>query len=88
MALAMARSTTSPTWWPYWSLSFLKWSTSIVTIATRSVDRWRLASSRTVLVEVATVRQLGQLVGPGLRLGGLVRVDPGERRRRFRGRAA
>jgi hypothetical protein len=46
MALAMARRTTSPTWWPYWSLNFLKWSTSMAMMATRSVERRRLASNR------------------------------------------
>ena len=40
-----------------------------------------------VLVEVAAVRELGQLVGSGFRLGGLERVDAGQGRGRFECRA-
>ena len=40
------------------------------------------------LVEVAPVREAGQGVGGGSRLGRAMRVDPGQRRRRLEGGAA
>ena len=67
--------------WPNRSLTFLKWSMSIMRTPERVVGPPAPGEQAAELVEVAPVRQAGQRVGRGARLGRPMRVGALERRR-------